>query len=219
MNLRTVPGTLAVGLGALLLFLAASWFLAIGPVLGQTSDTRESIDLARDRNDVLRAQVATLKAQQDELPRYRAVADQMAALFPPTAEQPRYFAAVHEAARKAGIPADQVTALNPSAPELLAADGRVLAVDATATDAEAPTAEVGEQEVSVSVQGRYDQVQRFLANLETMERAFLVTSVGLEGGDETGAGEVTVTLLGNTYVATRLRYDPPATAPDPQSTQ
>ncbi|TYL46415.1 hypothetical protein FXB39_13555 [Nocardioides sp. BGMRC 2183] len=216
MKLRSITGTLALGFGALVVLLLASWLLLISPVLGATSDAHDEVSAAQDRNRLMTSQVNGLQDQQDRLPRYQRVADELAALFPPTADQPGFFAAVNSAAQDAGIGSDQLTVLSPSAPVLLGPDGQPLAADAAAaqggtgatgegaTTGEGGVGEIAEQTVSVTAEGTFTQIQRLLANLEELDRSFVVSALGVADGS---TGGQTVTLTGRTFVAAPLLYD------------
>jgi Tfp pilus assembly protein PilO len=225
-NLRSASTTLFLGVGGILLILVASWMLLLSPTLADTSDAHDAVSAAQDRNQVMATQVAGIKRQQEQLPLYQGVASDLEKLFPPTADQPGFFAAVTAAAKSAGIAADKVTTLSPTAPQLLDASGQP--IDATGadstggsadTEAPAPTADMGEQTVSVTAEGTYAQIQKLLANLEKMDRAFLVSSLtttgGAEDAQEGAAGTLTVSITGSTYVASPLKYDESA---DPSST-
>ena len=224
MNLRTTSGTLLVGIGAILVLLLTSWFLLISPVLGKTSETHDATEQASNRNLFMTSQVTSLKHQQQELPTYARTAKELAGLFPPTADQPGFFAAVTEAAQDAGIPADKVTALSPTAPQLLDAAGQPIPTDGSSAtgdeaDPDAPVvAEIGEQTVEVTAEGSYAQIQQLLSELEKMDRAFLVSALSIESGDagsgETAspAGTLTIAITGSTYVASPLTYEEPKNA-------
>ncbi|WP_141015609.1 hypothetical protein [Nocardioides sambongensis] len=211
MNLRSINGTLVLGFGALIVLLLAGWLLLISPVLGDTSEAHDEVSAAQDRNRLMTSQVNGLKQQQDQLPRYQAIADEMAALFPPTADQPGFFAAVNAAAQDAGIGSDQLTVLSPSAPVLLGPDGQPLAADAvtaegeTGETGETAAGEIAEQTVSVTAEGTFDQIQSLLANLEQLDRSFVVSTLGVDDG---ATGGQTVTLTGRTFVAAPLAYEP-----------
>jgi Tfp pilus assembly protein PilO len=205
---------MAVGIATITLLLIASWMLLISPLLSETSDVKDSVSAAQDRNQVMATQVAAIKAQQRNLSSYQAVADQLETLFPPTADQPGFFAAVTQAAAGAGIPADKVTTLSPSAPQLLDPTGQPIPADAAAGDDAATTADVAQQTVSVTAEGTYGQIQHLLANLEEMERAFEVTSLDVTGatsteGSTAGPGTLTVSITGSTYVASPLTMAEP----------
>ncbi|TIC88428.1 type II secretion system protein M [Nocardioides sp. GY 10113] len=211
MSLRTVTGTLVLGIAGILVLLAVSWMLLISPVLANTSTTRDSIESSRTRNQAMAAQLSALQQQERQLPRYQAAADELAALFPPTAAQKEFFAAIVEAARQAGIGADDVTAVSPGAPVPLGPNGEPLADAAKVADT-AAAPEIAEQTVTVTAAGTDDQVRQLLANLERMDRTFVVTSLTVDGSsDEPGASTTsTVSVTGSAFVGASLTYEPGA---------
>lgn len=208
MNLRSVTGTRLIGIAAIAVVALASWLLLISPVLDKTSAAKDATSMAEDRNRLMTTQVAALKRQREDLPVYERTAAGLARLFPPTADQPGFFAAVVAAAGRAGIASDNVTTLSPSAPQLLGPDGQPLSADALAAQGDdAPRTDVAQQSVAVSAEGSYDQIQRLLAALEQMDRAFVVSSLSVErGGDGEGdtPATLTVSITGSTYVAAPL---------------
>ena len=131
---------------------------------------------ARAQNDALAVQLSQLQEQQAELRKTRAVAAELAAKFPPTADQPGLFEQVTAAAVDAGIGPDGVTTLAPTPPMIGSATGGV-----TADQPAVGSGTLATQTVTVSVTGTYDQTQRLLENLEQMQRAYLITSVALAG--------------------------------------
>ena len=208
MNLRSVTGTRLIGIAAIAVVALASWLLLISPVLDKTSAAKDATSMAEDRNRLMTTQVAALKRQREDLPVYERTAAGLARLFPPTADQPGFFAAVVAAAGRAGIASDNVTTLSPSAPQLLGPDGQPLSADALAAQGDdAPRTDVAQQSVAVSAEGSYDQIQRLLAALDQMDRAFVVSSLSVErGGDGEGdtPATLTVSITGSTYVAAPL---------------
>lgn len=210
MNLRSASSTMLLGILAIVLVLVANWMLLISPVLGDTSAAKDATSTAQDRNRTMAAEVAALESQQRNLSDYEDAAAELETLFPPTADQPGFFAAVTRAAGAAGIPADKVTAVSPTAPQLLDASGQPIPEDA-ATSTDAPVAtDVAVQTVSVTAEGVYGQIQQLLANLEGMERTFEVTSLEISTGSDgaegsTAAGTLTVSITGSTYVASPLK--------------
>lgn len=202
MNLRTAPATVAVGTAALLLLSLAAWLLLLGPVLGQISETETAQTEARDRNDAISLQLLSLRKQADELPTTEAVADRIAEIWPPTADQPEFFAEVVAAAQDAGIEADDITALSPGVPVVVVRDAEGNAVPAEpGTEVVIDNRTVAVQTVTISATGGYEQVSRLLAGLETMPRALLTGSVQVTGAEE----GYTVNLSGTTFVAPPLK--------------
>jgi Tfp pilus assembly protein PilO len=199
MELKTPRATKIIGSVALVLIAAVSWTFVIGPEMSQLSTVRTQIQDTRDQNDLLRVQLATLVKQSKDLDDVRTAAEALAAKFPPTADQPGLFQSVTEAAVDAGIGPDGVTTLAPSPPVTGGA-----AADGAPAQPVTGTGQLASQAVSISIEGSYTQTVRLLANLEQMDRAYLVTSVSLSGGAEDG---FTTTLTGNMFVM------PPVTDP------
>lgn len=200
MNLATPSATKAVGAIALLLIAAAGWMLVIGPTNDALADVREQTQTARDQNDLLTLQLATLRKQAAELDRTRETAVALARKFPPTADQPGLFRQVTGSATAAGIPARDVTALTPTPPTVGAPDA------GTGVQPQSGPADLARQTVTVSVTGGYAQTQDLLENLEEMPRAYLVSSVTLSSSE---GGGFTTTVTGDMFVM------PPAEDPGP----
>lgn len=202
MNLATPSATKVVGALVLLLIAAAGWMLVIGPKNDALAEVREQTQTARDQNDLLTLQLATLRRQAAELDATRDTARALARKFPPTADQPGLFQQVTGAATAAGIPPRNVTALTPTPPTVGGAD------PTAGVQPDSGPAELARQTVTVSVTGGYTETQDLLENLEEMPRAYLVSSVTLSGGAEEGG--FTTTITGDMFVM------PPAEDPGPQ---
>ena len=203
MNLGTPKATKVVGALSLVAIAALGWTFAVGPETTELSEAREQITATRDQNTVLAAQLATLQRQREDLGETRNIARQLAAKFPPTADQPGMFEAVTAAAVDAGIGAQGVTTLTPPPPTSGAERGGAAGAAAPAAPAGDPAAaptgsSLARQTVTVSVTGTYDQTQQLLENLEHMPRAYLVTSVALTG--DAATGQYTTTITGDMFV-------------------
>lgn len=194
MNLRTVRGTVALGVAAMLAISVAGWLLLVGPTSGKVSQTRTDIADTVAANQTLAARLTDLRAQAEDLSVTRSAAAELERLWPGTADQPGFFRAVNVAAQDAGYLSDQITALSPSAPVTVDEAGQpVGASDATAAFAV--------QTVSMSVEGTLDQAQRFLDGLEMLPRALLVQRVAVTPVED---GTASLTVTGSTYVASPL---------------
>lgn len=202
MNLSTPGAVKVVGALALVVVGGLGWNFVVGPETTALSDVRLAIESTRDQNDVLALQLVSLQKQAQALGDTRQDALALAERFPPTADQPGLFEEVTAAAVDAGIGAKGVTTLAPTPPVIGGAD------PAAGVGVEAPAggAQLARQTVSVSVQGTYAQTQHLLENLEQMPRAYLVTSVTLGAGAETGS--YTTTVTGDMFVM------PPVPEPD-----
>ena len=198
MNLRTPGATKIVGALVLLVVAALSWLLVVGPETSSLAEARAQIQSTRDQNQVLATQLHALEAQRKQLGPTRKVARAMARKFPPTADQPGMFEEVTAAAVDAGIGADGVTTLAPSAPQVGGTDP---ATGVGATPATGGT--LASQLVTVSITGGYDQTVELLQNLERMPRAYLIDGVTIAGGDS----GYTTSITGQMFVM------PPVTDP------
>ncbi|MDX6250144.1 MAG: hypothetical protein QOF10_3504 [Kribbellaceae bacterium] len=202
MSWSSAATTKILGAVALLVISAAGWLLVLSPQTGELADVRTQIESTRDQNDKLRLEFFKLDAQRKQLPTTRATARALAALFPPTADQPTLFKAVTAAAAQAGIPADDVTELTAAAP-VAGSSG----ADKAQLPGESAGGDLAGQLVTISVQGSYDEIQRLVENLEDLSRAYLVSALTLGVGDPSGT--YTATVAGLMFVM-------PA-APDPST--
>lgn len=208
MNIKTIGATRALGAIALLLIVGLGWQFVLSPKTEALSDVREEITDTRDNNDLLELQLITLKRQAAELDSVRATAGALSAMFPSTADQPRLFREVTEAAADAGIGQKGVTALSPTPPVVGGDPAAGVAVDTTGLT-------LARQIVAVAVEGSYAETQRLLANLEQIPRAFLITSVSLSSGQE--KGDYTTTITGDMFVMPPA-VDPAAAGDDSDET-
>ena len=205
MDLSTPMATKVVGGISLLGVAAASWLLAVGPQTAKLADTRAQVESARQQNETLTLQLSQLQRQRTQLAATRRDAHDLAAKFPPTADQPGLFKEVTKAAVAAGIGPKGVTTLAPTPPVLGGTQAGVPAVPPAGG-----SGLLASQTVSVSVTGTYDQTQQLLKKLEHMPRAYLIGSVSLSGGEGATGGAYTTTITGQMFVM------PPV--PDPGKT-
>jgi Tfp pilus assembly protein PilO len=203
MNLRSVAATKILGGVALLAIAAGGWLVVLSPQTSELADVRTRIEATREQNETLRQEFVRLEAQRKQLPATRATARALAALFPPTADQPTLFKAITTAATRAGIAADDVTELTAEAPVAGASGGS----DQAQLPGAAAESDLAGQAVTVTVQGDFDEIQRLAENLEDLPRAYLVSSLTLAAG--TAAGTYTASITGQMFVM-------PA-APDPST--
>ena len=200
--LTTARSNLVAGVLALVVTAGAGWGFLIGPATADLADTRTDLVDTVDVNRLLAVKLRGLQRQGQELATTATQAEALAVAFPPTADQPGFFAMVDRAAAAAGIGSDQVTALSPTAPVPALAGEETEDTDVSA--AESPLGLLAVQTVVVNVEAPYEDLQRLLKNLERMDRAFLVQEVALTSDDDATAVQIT----GTTYVA------PPLLAPD-----
>lgn len=212
MNLRSASATALLGSLLLLVVAALSWVLLLGPATARVGEQREAAEAAADRSALLATQLARLQAKAEDLGDTEKAEKRLAALFPPTADQPGFFEQVGRIARDAGYAPGDITSLSPTAPAPLAppAPAPAEAADPGAdgsTEAPPPPApaDLAVQTVTMTLTGDYDEARRLLRGLERLDRAFLVRSVSLAG--EAGSSSLTLSISGATFVA------PPVPAP------
>lgn len=213
MNLKSAPATILLGVVGLVLLTALGWVALIGPALGALGDAGDAKVEAEDRNQMMALQLAKLNQQAEDLPRTTDLAQDLDAMFPPTADQPEFFAQVKDAAARSGLTPNDVTTLSVDVPLFLDAAGEPIAEEGApeSPDAE-PTSDVAVQHVEIVAEGTFEQLTELMSRLESMDRAFLIdtATVGDEETGETGeTGEsITLSVTGSTYVATPLGKAP-----------
>jgi hypothetical protein len=202
MNLASARTNLVLGALVLLLTAAAGWLVLLGPTQGDIGAARQQLTDRTDANALLAVRLKALEKQAADLSEVHSTARELAAVFPPTADQPGFFALMDAAAAEAGIAPEQITTLSPTAPLAVGADPAA----APAPPTEPVDAPLAVQAVTVTLTTSYDRARRLLGRLEEMDRAFLVQSVtvateGSGGGNAASGGTTTVTITGNTFVA------------------
>lgn len=215
MNWGTPTATRALGVIGLLVLVAVSWMFVLGPAVASLGAAGEKRETTEDLNLSMATQLASLQSLADDVPAMRRAASKLMDVVPPTADQPGFFRAVTAAAEDAGIRAAALTSVSPGvpvlpeappppAPEPAPAGSDEDVIVAPVVPAPDPTTQLAVQEVGINVQGTYDELRRLLANLETMQRALLLSSVDLSADAEA----LTMTVTGSSFVASPLG-DPP----------
>ncbi len=233
---RWTGGTVAVCLG----LVAVSYVTLIGPKRGEAADLEQATATAEQQNDDLQLRTAQLKAQFATLPQRQAELGTMLGQVPVTADVPRFVRSLDGLAASTGVTLDTVT---PSAAQVLdangalvgggAATGAVSGPAASAAGGAAGGAGAGASDVAgeasgaaqvvavpitVTVHGPYFKAVSFLKDLQSGQRAFLVTGlqVAVAGSD------VTLTVKGRIFAVpgaaaalTALTSAAPTTAPQP----
>src|SRR5664280_2960439 len=153
-----------------LLILAAGWFLLVSPKRSATTALNATAAKQEQDNATVRTQIAALKAQALDLPKKQARLTEISARMPDNPALPSLIRALSDAADKAKV---DLMSLSPSAPVALTA-----AVPATVGLATPPVA-VQQIPLALTVQGKFFQMEQFLSNLESLPRAFVVTTLGV----------------------------------------
>lgn len=183
-----VRNTSVVGILALVALATAAWFLVLSPRLSAAADIAvqvEQVDFStvqlqnRYREAVEQARTATTAA---------AEAQALFETMPQEAELPEVLLQVIDAAKRAGIDAEQISVINTSVPRAIAGD------PALATDPQTPAGvaardlgvALAQLDLDVTVTGTRDSLLRFLDNVQGLDRAMLITSTGLVSVNQPG---------------------------------
>lgn len=209
--LTPVRKTTVIGVALLLLGLIAAWMFLLSPRSEAVGKVKDEITVAAAANASLRNQIATLRAQQAQLPELRVINDAINDRFPVSAQQPQLFRMITAAAAEAGIAPQSLTNLNVDPPTSTAGLGQ----SAAQLPGARPLSEIAAQRVSMNVAASPAQIRDFVANLEKLPRAFAITSIGLVTSAAapaagttapvaTGSDLQTATISGEMFVMPKL---------------
>lgn len=186
--------------GAVVLSLAIlglGYNFLVSPKKSAAEELRAQTASQDSTNATLRTKLALLKSQAKDLPKEQAKLAAVAAKIPENPALPSLIRALTTASVSAGV---VLVSLTPSAPTAVAAAAPAAPAappsGAPAAAAPAPAAApaaagapaastagmLSSIPISLNVVGSYFQVQRFLANLESLPRAFRVTALTLTPG-------------------------------------
>ena len=192
----------------LALVLAAGWFLLISPKRSEAADLRTQAADQVAKNDQLRVQVAQLAKAAEHIPEQKAKIAEIRQRIPEDARLPTLVRALSDAAKGANV---ELVSLAPGTPTLLPSATPTKPAAATAQQPAKPAGPSGLYDLPVQIQiaGDYYDVERFLGNLEDLERETLVSgfTLAIDSSDKAPAPAVrksprlTVTVQGHVFVA------------------
>jgi Tfp pilus assembly protein PilO len=173
---------------AVLVIIAAGWFLAISPQKHKASSVNSQATSEEQSNAGLRNRVTALTAQMSAVPAEEASVAAIAAKIPADPELPSYVRALTTIASQTGV---DLVSISPGVPTTVSvpaatvapvatASGSASAVAATAA-APAP-ASLQAISIGLDVQGGYFQIQQFTAALQRLGRSTVVTTLSLVPG-------------------------------------
>jgi hypothetical protein len=161
--------------GLVVLILAAGWFLLVSPKHGDAATLRGQAAGQESTNAGLHVQIATLKAQQGQLPEQEAKLATARQQVPLTPALPAYIRSLSAAATQAGV---EFESLTPAQPIGLAVTNAIAASAGVSTATGLAQANQLEQmTLQLIVQGPYASIERFIALLEQERRVTLVTAL------------------------------------------
>jgi type IV pilus assembly protein PilO len=222
---------------------AASWFLLISPKRGEAADLRDQTVTQQEANARLQQQLQVLQAQQQDLPKQRAVLAKLRTQIPDNPALPSLIRDLTAAGRKVGVSLDTLapaepTAVVPPVPvapvtttettdggtEGASTDGATSTADAaTAADTVAPMAPATtlfQVPLTMNVTGSYFELEQFLNKLEGLKRSLLVSGFTIseaKDSENVTEGDLTIVINGRVFV-TQESVATPTTPVAPAST-
>lgn len=202
MNLKTIKGVKQAWIAAILVLLVAGGALVFYPFLNQNAKLADDIKMSEQDKSSAQAKLAKMNKLKDETPKVTEADATLSKILPATASTPELVQFVQDAAAKSGMSSSDITDLTTSIPKLVVAPvaaaqtaGAPASPSAAPADAGAPPAasppaaspsgNLAEMTVSISAKGSPDQLQKFVANLNTGSRNLAITgfSISKEGAD------------------------------------
>jgi Tfp pilus assembly protein PilO len=180
---------------ALLVIVAAGWFLAISPQKHKVSNLGAQSASQEQANSGLKTKLAELTAQMSAVPSEEAAVAAVTQRIPDDPDMPNYVRALTTIAGQTGV---ELVSIAPTVPGAVAvAAAAVPAVTAATPSASAaaaapaaPAVSLQSITVALTVQGGYFQIQQFTAALQRLARATVLSSVSIAPGGQLKAPKV-----------------------------
>lgn len=151
---------------------AGVWFLVLSPRMSQSSDIAAQSDQMGVSNATLQARYHTIVKQAADAPALAAQAQAEFSKMPQQADLPAVITQLTDAAAKAGISADGVQVISTGLPAAVAPPAGEPAPATTGIN-------LATMAISMTVKGTPAQVFEFTKNLQSLDRAFLVTGTNM----------------------------------------
>lgn len=160
---------------------AAMWFGGVAPRMAQAADVRAQVESVDSATLALHSQLNKLQDMVNDSAATAARAQALFSTMPQEADLPNVLTRISKAATDAGISAENIESITPAVPMPLATDDRrSSAGDVAAASAAAKLGvKIAKMDISITVVGRSQQLSDFLDNLQSLDRAFLVTGTSI----------------------------------------
>jgi Tfp pilus assembly protein PilO len=178
---------------ALLLIVAAGWFLAIAPQKHKVSSLGAQSAAQEQTNNGLHVKLTELTAQMSAVPSEEAAVAAVTAKIPNDPAMPDYVRTLTTIASQTGV---ELVSIAPGAPAAVtvpvatvpvatsAAPSAAATTAAPVAAAAAPAVSLQAITVALNVQGGYFQIQQFTAALQRLARSTVVTSIAIAPGGQ-----------------------------------
>lgn len=204
--------TVAVGV-----IVGGGWFGLVAPQQASADEVRQQVEQADQRAAQASAQVRLLQKQNAELDSVKKELEALQAKIPTGEQVSALLVSVNKLAGASGV---VLTTFKP---------GTVAALESSAPDK--GTARLGYLPVTLTGTGNYDQIRAYLSKLEALDRALVVSSIGVARADTgsssssssgpgtTKPGDLTMTLEARVFVRGDAVPAPANTAPKPSASE
>lgn len=201
---------LMVGGIAAAVILLAGWFLFISPQRSDTSSVNTQVHAAQDKNAILRARIAQLKAENANLAQYLAEVKQAKLALPDSSGLSDFLRTLQSigsstqttlTALTVGSPTNLNGSVSTTTTKATGAAGANAANSAGANGGLGP---IYQMPITLSVSGSPSQLDEFLSQLQSVQpRAVLITQLNEAGASEVAgsAGRQTLGLTMQAFVA------------------
>jgi type IV pilus assembly protein PilO len=195
-----------------LLVLVAGWFLLVSPKRSKAAELKTETASQQSANQTLQMQIAQLKARVKDLPKEQALLAEIAGKLPSDPALPSLIRDLSKAADDADV---TLVSLTPGQPALMqaapiaqpAAKPATAAGGATSGTPAAPAANVGQLAMiplTISVTGGFFQVEQFISNLESLNRALMTTGLEAAPGGAPSSSQASGSTSGPNTLAVSL---------------
>lgn len=170
---------------AVLVVFAAGWFLLVKPQKSKVSSLKSQSATAEQANQLLLTQIASLQAEQKNLPKQELELQKFSTEVPDNAAEPTLIRQLSAAATGSGV--DLIT-ITPGAATAMVSTTPTTGTTSTASTTSTPvpgaqsltgtptTGSLLELPVSLDITGTYPNIESFFQSLEGFPRAILVSS-------------------------------------------
>jgi len=202
MSSKVRRNNVVIGTAVLLSATAAAWFLVLSPRLASAGELQAQAESLAATNLSQQHRLTALHQMAEDAPAAARRVQALLARMPQQAELPQLFTQITNAAKSAGIKAQDISAITPSVPvpidEVKSNAGPV--TDAQQS-AERSRVQVAKLDIAMTVLGSDAQVRQFLRNLEQLDRDFLVNGITLGADPTQAAGDrKSATVNATTFV-------------------
>lgn len=183
----------AFGAVGLVVFAALLWLLVVSPRLGESAELREEASLAQVETAKAESQLATLQQQVQDAPTAATTAQALLERMPASIELPQVITIFTEAATQAGIAPGEIQSFTTGVPRPVKA-----ASDTGPSVTGAAAGLVAQADISLSVKTTRANFKQFVANLQNLDRIFVITSIAYT--ERVDADEVQAQIKGNLFI-------------------